>query len=118
VSSDGYALEAPTSTLIWLDGETLYTVPVERTGILAGTTGRWLLDHASELGWSTGERMITPAELTESGGAWFTSSVRGLAAIREVDGTPSHSPDHRPRSHLLVPKTEQTGETILYWPTI
>jgi len=88
VSSDGYALEAPTSTLVWLDGTTLCSVPVARTGILAGTTGRWLLDHAAELGWSTTERMITPAGLVDSGGAWFTSSVRGVAAIRTLDGTP------------------------------
>ena len=88
VSSDGYALEAPTSTLVWLGGDTLCTVPVDRTGILAGTTGRWLLDHAGELGWSTDERMITPAGLAESDGAWFTSSVRGVAGIRSLDGTP------------------------------
>jgi 4-amino-4-deoxychorismate lyase len=86
VSGDGFALEAPTSTLIWLDGSTLCTVSVEETGILAGTTARWLLDHAADLGWSTAEGMITPAALTGSDGAWFTSSVRGLAAIRRLDG--------------------------------
>jgi 4-amino-4-deoxychorismate lyase len=88
VSSDGYALEAPTSTLVWLDGEMLCTVPADRTGILAGTTGRWLLDHAGELGWTTDERMITTAGLLTSSGVWFTSSVRGLAAIRTIDGAP------------------------------
>lgn len=86
VSSDGYALEAPTSTLVWRGGDTLWTVPAERTGILAGTTARWLLDHADALGWSTGERMITPDDLARTDGAWFTSSVRGLAAIRSLDG--------------------------------
>jgi 4-amino-4-deoxychorismate lyase len=87
VSGDGYALECPTSTLIWLDSRTLCTVPVARTGILAGTTARWLLDHAGSLGWDSGERMITPGELTRTDGAWFTSSVRGIAAIRTLDGT-------------------------------
>src|SRR5688572_8871979 len=38
VSGDGYALEAPTATLVWLDGQTLSTVPAQRTGILPGTT--------------------------------------------------------------------------------
>jgi 4-amino-4-deoxychorismate lyase len=94
VSADGFALEAPTSTLVWLDGTALSTVPVERTGILAGTTARWLLDHAGALGWTAGERMITAAELPRSDGAWFTSSVRGVAAIRELDGTPMpYSPE-------------------------
>jgi 4-amino-4-deoxychorismate lyase len=87
VSADGYALEAPTSTLVWLDGTELCTVPVERTGILAGTTARWLLAHAGSLGWTTAERMVTATELSKCDGAWFTSSVRGVAAIRELDGT-------------------------------
>jgi 4-amino-4-deoxychorismate lyase len=86
VSADGFALEAPTSTLLWLSGTTLHTVPVERTGILAGTTARYLLDHAGELGWDTAESMITPAELARTDGAWLTSSVRGVAAIRSLDG--------------------------------
>jgi 4-amino-4-deoxychorismate lyase len=94
VSADGFALEAPTSTLVWLDGSTLCTVPVEPTGILAGTTARWLLDHADALGWTAGERMVTAAELLRTDGAWFTSSVRGVAAIRELDGKPMpHTPD-------------------------
>jgi 4-amino-4-deoxychorismate lyase len=92
VSADGYALEAPTSTLVWLDGTTLYTVPAASTGILAGTTARHLLDHATELGFQTGERMITPAELSQVDGVWFTSSVRGLAAVRVLDGVPMQFP--------------------------
>jgi 4-amino-4-deoxychorismate lyase len=85
-SSDGYLLEAPTSTLVWLTGDTLCTVPAERTGILPGTTARWLLDHAAELGWQTEERMVTPEELRSTDGAWLTSSVRGVAAVRSLDG--------------------------------
>jgi 4-amino-4-deoxychorismate lyase len=88
VSSDGYVLEAPTSTLVWLNGTTLCTVPVEATGILAGTTAAWLLTHAAELGWTADERMITPAALAGADGAWLTSSVRGAAPIRTVDGAP------------------------------
>jgi 4-amino-4-deoxychorismate lyase len=85
VSSDGFTLEAPTSTLVWLDGATLCTVPAEQTGILAGITARHLLDRAGELGWDTAERMITPDQLRLVDGVWLTSSVRGLAAIRELD---------------------------------
>src|SRR5262249_34561590 len=55
LSIDGYALEGPTSTLVWLDGGTLWTVPPEQTGILPGTTARWLLDHAAGLGFDAGE---------------------------------------------------------------
>ena len=86
MSSDGYALEGPTSTLVWLDGGTLWTVPAQVTGILAGTTARWLLDHSEDFGWSHGAKMIKPADLYGTEGVWFTSSVRGLAEIRSIDG--------------------------------
>ncbi|GAA5177770.1 aminodeoxychorismate lyase [Rugosimonospora acidiphila] len=88
VSSDGYVLEAPTSTLVWLAGDTLWTVPAASTGILPGITARWLLDHATDLGYEAGERMIRPAELTAVDGAWLASSIRGLAEIRTLDGKP------------------------------
>jgi 4-amino-4-deoxychorismate lyase len=86
VSSDGYALEAPTSTLVWLEGTTLRTVPAEGTGILAGTTAAYLFAHAGELGFGTAERFVKPADLAGTAGAWLTSSVRGIAAIRTLDG--------------------------------
>jgi 4-amino-4-deoxychorismate lyase len=86
VSSDGFALEGPTSTLIWLDGATLCTVPAETTGILPGTTARWLLERADTFGYGADERMITPATLAETAGAWFASSVRGVVEIRAIDG--------------------------------
>ncbi len=88
VSSDGYALEAPTSTLVWRDGETLRTVPAEGTGILAGTTAAYLLANAGRLGLGAAEGLITPSGLAHTGGAWLTSSVRGVAAVRTLDGTP------------------------------
>jgi 4-amino-4-deoxychorismate lyase len=88
VSSDGYALEAPVSSLVWCRGSVLYTVPAEGTGVLAGITAAYLLAHAGELGLRAEEALITPAELVETDGVWLTSSVRGSAAIRTLDGTP------------------------------
>jgi 4-amino-4-deoxychorismate lyase len=84
-SSDGYALEAPTSTLVWLSGTDLFTVPTT-TGILPGTTARYLLDHAAELGWRADARMVRPEELASADGVWLTSSIRGLAPVRTLDG--------------------------------
>jgi 4-amino-4-deoxychorismate lyase len=88
VSGDGFAMEAPTSTLVWLESDALLTVPPLQTGILAGTTARWLLDHCGDLGLTADERMVRPEELAAVNGVWFTSSVRGLVAIRSLDGTP------------------------------
>jgi 4-amino-4-deoxychorismate lyase len=86
VSTEGYALEAPTATLVWLAGGVLYNVPAGRTGILAGTTAAYLLRHAGELGWTAAERMVRPSELNAADGVWLTSSVRGAAEIRSLDG--------------------------------
>jgi len=85
LSSDGYALEAPTASLVWLDGQTLCTVPSADTGILPGITAAWLLRHADELGLRAAERMIRPAELLGTQGVWLASSVRGLAEVRSLD---------------------------------
>ncbi|MEH0969620.1 aminotransferase class IV [Micromonospora sp. CPCC 205546] len=88
VSSDGYALEGPTANLVWLTGDTLCTVPAAGTGILPGVTVAWLLAHAPGLGLRAAERLVTPAELRTADGAWFSSSVRGLAEIRTLDAVP------------------------------
>ena len=86
VSVDGYALEAPTSSLVWLADGALCTVPAAETGILAGTTVSWLLDHAGELGLRAERRMVRPAELHLVDGVWLASSVRGLVEVRSLDG--------------------------------
>lgn len=87
-SLDGYALEAPTSTLVWLDGDELCTVPAGSTGILAGITAAWLLGRADRLGWRAVERMVRPADLVGMDGVWLTSSVRGAVPVRSLDGVP------------------------------
>lgn len=97
VSADGYALEAPTSTLLWLDDGALCTVPTASTGILAGTTAAWLLANAAELGLRSEERMIRPTELALTDGVWLASSVRGLVEVRSLNGV------------SLVPSSETFG---------
>jgi 4-amino-4-deoxychorismate lyase len=86
VSTDGYALEAPTSSLAWLSGDVVSTVPVEETGILPGVTIRYLLDHAHEIGLGAEERMIRPGQLSTMDGVWLVSSVRGPSEVRAIDG--------------------------------
>ncbi|MER7458899.1 aminotransferase class IV [Micromonospora sp. NPDC126480] len=91
VSSDGYALEGPTASVVWLAGGTLCTVPAD-TGILPGTTVAWLLAHAVEIGLAADERLVTPAGLHAADAVWFSSSIRGLVEVRALDGA------ERPRS--------------------
>jgi len=102
VSSDGYALEAPTSTLVWLTDGVLCTVPPASTGVLAGTTAAYLLAHAGELGWAAEERLVRPAELASAQGVWLTSSARGPAEIRALDGVALGPSAETPRVAKLL----------------
>ncbi|MBO4162258.1 aminotransferase class IV [Micromonospora antibiotica] len=102
VSTDGYVLEGPSANVIWLDGDTLCTVPAARTGILPGTTCGWLLDHAAGLGLGRAERMVTPTGLHAAAGIWLTSSVRGLVEVRSLDGTGRPPAPHTPRLQELL----------------
>ncbi|GAB3995104.1 hypothetical protein GCM10029992_11430 [Glycomyces albus] len=85
VSADGYALEGPTSSLLWLDGDQLCTTPVS-SGILPGTTSAHLMERAAKIGLEAVERLVTVDALLEMDGAWLTSSVRGVAFITSIDG--------------------------------
>ncbi|MFC0528326.1 aminotransferase class IV [Phytohabitans kaempferiae] len=85
VSPEGYALEGPTASLVWLAGDTLCAVPPS-AGVLPGITAAWLLGQAPTLGWQAAHRMIRPADLHAVGGVWLASSVRGIAEVRVLDG--------------------------------
>jgi 4-amino-4-deoxychorismate lyase len=86
LSTEGYALEAPTASLVWLSGDTLCTVPPDEAPVLAGVTATHLLTRAGELGFRADQRMITGPALAEADAVWLASSLRGLAEAYTVDG--------------------------------
>jgi 4-amino-4-deoxychorismate lyase len=85
VSSDGYVLEGPTSSVVYRRGDALLT-PGTGLGILEGTTQGSLFALAEERGMRTGFELLTPAELAEADAIWLVSSVRHVAPVRELDG--------------------------------
>lgn len=87
VSSDGYLLEGPTSTLVYRRGGALYS-PGTGLGILDGTTLANVFRFAGEQGLETGFELQTPDALREADAAWLVSSVRLAAPVRALDGTP------------------------------
>lgn len=93
VSSDGYALEGPTSTLVvWRDGG-LVTTPLGATGVLASVTQAAVTEQAQADGVSTAYELMRPAELLAAQSSWLLSSVRGVAPIHRLDGQPvPHDP--------------------------
>jgi 4-amino-4-deoxychorismate lyase len=86
VSVEGQVLEAPTSTVVWALGRTLYTVPLTDTGILAGTTQRRLFDRAPQAGWRTAVTPATVHDLHAADTLWLISSGRGPVDVIDLDG--------------------------------
>lgn len=101
VSPDGYALEGPTASLVWLDGDALCTVPPS-AGVLPGVTAAWLLAQAPSQGWRPEHRMIKPAKLPSVDGVWLASSVRGVAEVCALDGHDLRGSTHTERLHALL----------------
>ena len=88
LSTDGYALESPTASLVWLAGSELCMVPPEEAQILPGTTAAHLLSVAPSVGLRPAYRMVTIDELRGADAIWLASALRGLAFVKSLDGAP------------------------------
>ena len=97
LSTERYALEAPTASLVWLTGDTIGTVPPDEAGILPGTTAAHLLSLAPGVGLRPAYRMIGYDELVSADAIWLASSLRGLAEAVELDGVPRARSPWTPR---------------------
>lgn len=83
ISSDGYVLEAPTSTVAWVTDGVLVTPPADQVGTLPGTTA------AVALGLSpvpVEHRLGTIEQLHAADEVMLLSSVRGVAPVVRLDG--------------------------------
>ncbi|MCL2796400.1 MAG: aminodeoxychorismate lyase [Microbacteriaceae bacterium] len=85
VSSDGFVMEAPQSTVVMRRGDTLVT-PRTDIGILPGTTQLSVFALAAEWGLATESRLVPAAELLDSDGVWLMSSVALATPLTEIDG--------------------------------
>jgi len=88
LSTEGYALESPTASLVWLAGEDLCTVPPAEAQILPGTTATHLLSLAPSVGLRPSYRMVTIDQLRGADAIWLASALRGLSFVKELDGAP------------------------------
>ncbi|WP_438856465.1 aminodeoxychorismate lyase [Agromyces sp. M3QZ16-3] len=85
VSSDGFVLEGPTSSVIARIGDEFVTPP-PAAGILHGTTQRSIFAHLEGQGRRVAYRDLELDELRRADAAWLVSSVRMAAPIAELDG--------------------------------
>ncbi|MEU4239246.1 aminotransferase class IV [Actinoplanes sp. NPDC026619] len=97
VTMEGYALEGPTASLVWLAGDGLHSVPPQEAAILAGTTAAELLSRGPAVGLRGSYRMVTLDELARADAIWFASALRGLAEVISLDGVPRARSPWTPR---------------------
>jgi branched-chain amino acid aminotransferase len=79
VTPHGQVLEAPTSSIFWVEGETLFTPPLE-DHILASITRKIVIEQAGAI-----ERSCTLEELLGADEAFLASTVREVHPVSEID---------------------------------
>lgn len=91
VTDDRRILEGATSSVIVAktegDRKVLYT-PEPSHGILPGTTQGVIFEGARAAGWELGYGPLYPQDLLEADAVWLASSVRLLAPVTHLNGTP------------------------------
>jgi 4-amino-4-deoxychorismate lyase len=89
VSSDGSLLEAPTSSVVWVNGTTIRTIDdTEANGILGSVTLETLWERAPKHGWEVIRGTGTVADLLAADVVTLVSSVVGPLRVRSLDGQP------------------------------
>jgi branched-chain amino acid aminotransferase len=87
-ASSGKIVEATASNLIAVTGRGRLVSPGPGQGVLAGITRGVVLDEARADGFTVEERALAVGELGSIRELMLTSSIRGVAAVVEVEGRP------------------------------
>jgi 4-amino-4-deoxychorismate lyase len=87
VTTDGWLLEAPTSSVVWTSEHTIHTIAdTEANGILHSITVDTLFERAEKDGWSTQRGDGKPTDLHAADVVMLVSSVVGPLRVRSLDG--------------------------------
>lgn len=103
VSSDGFVLEGPRSTVIVDTGDALVT-PFPEHGILHGTTQRALFEVAASEGIPCRYEAVKPADLIAAQDVWMLASITLAARVHTLDGVARPAGPLAPRLPELVDK--------------
>lgn len=96
VSSDGFVLEGPRSTVVIaveIDGRPALLTPPPWYPILRGTTQQALFEVARSKGFDCDYRALTPADLSAALGIWLVSSITLAARVHTLNGVPLRRSD-------------------------
>jgi 4-amino-4-deoxychorismate lyase len=85
VSTDGYVLEGPRSTVVIATDDGLQTPPPSLP-ILHGTTQQALFGVAAQKGYRCEYRPLRPTDLLAARGIWLISSITLAARVHTLDG--------------------------------
>ncbi|OBF16264.1 aminodeoxychorismate lyase [Mycobacterium sp. ACS4331] len=91
VSSDGYILEGPRSTVVIatdIDGRPGFLTPPPWYPILRGTTQQALFEVARAEGYDCDLRALRPADLFAAQGVWLISAITLGARVHTLDDRP------------------------------
>jgi branched-chain amino acid aminotransferase len=100
VTPHGRVLEGPTSSIFWVQGETILTPPLQEH-ILASITRRIVIERAGAI-----ERTCTLGELLAADEAFLASTVREVHPISAIDERSYSAPG---------PVTSTTADTVGAW---
>ena len=85
-TTDGYALDGPTSGLLLARDGALLSTPAGRTGILESLTVTAIFAAARADGLTTRYELIPVGDLYTADGLWLVSSGRGPVLVTALDG--------------------------------
>ena len=84
----GHVSECTSANIFIIQGNQVWTPPVESSGCLAGVTRAILLEQIHVPGLTIAERELTPLDLEESEQVFVTSTTRDLLPVLEIDHRP------------------------------
>jgi len=87
-TTDGFALDGPTSGLLVARGDELLSTPTGDTGILESVTIDGIFAAARADGWTTRFALVPVADLYTADGLWLVSAGRGPVLVTVLDGRP------------------------------
>ena len=85
-TTDGYALDGPTSGLVVARDGALLSTPTGATGILESVTVRAIFEAAAADGVGTRYELVPVGDLYTADGIWLVSAGRGPARVTVLDG--------------------------------
>ncbi len=92
LNTDGHVVEGASSNLFWIEGTTLYTPPIEHSGILPGVTRETVCQLAREglpplpHSLSVREKSVEPEALMKAEAIFVSLSTVGIAEAVELNG--------------------------------